>query len=390
MSKLEGYEYYRKSLNSAKYVVAPMVDASELAFRMQCRKHGAQLCYTPMFNAGLFVKSEHYRQENFTTCPEDRPLIVQFCANDPKIFLEACKLVQDRCDGVDLNLGCPQQIARRGHYGAFLQDEWELLEKMVSLCHKELKVPISCKIRIFKSLEKTIKYAKTLEKAGCQLLTVHGRTREQKGVLTDIANWKFIAEVRKNVKIPVLSNGNIQYFCDIERCINFTGVDGVMSAEGCLYNPALFEGKTYAAYFLAEEYLNFTKKYPCPLGYIRGHVFKILNPCLQCDIDEMRRARDLIAGAQAVDTFYEAVAIVKSTWLSYYRDSNLSNEALFPLKFVCQPYVRPPIRNNEEQKEESVKSGKPDRRDILKRKLEEKMKISEEDMNRLSLKKLKK
>lgn len=209
-----------------------------------------------------------------------------------------------------------------GHYGAFLQDEWELLEKMVSLVHKELKIPISCKIRIFKSIDKTIAYAKMLEKAGCQLLTVHGRTREMKGVATSIASWKHIAEVKKHLKIPVLSNGNIQYFCDIERCINYTGVEGVMSAEGCLYNPAIFEDKNYSAYFLAEEYLNLTKKYPCPLGYIRGHVFKILNACLHCDLEEMRDARDLIAGAQNVQTFYEAVELVKSTWLKHYTGRN--------------------------------------------------------------------
>jgi tRNA-dihydrouridine synthase 1 len=94
---------------------------SELAFRMMMHNHNAQLFYTPMIHAHLFVSNPTYRWISFKTCPEDRPLIVQFCANNADTFLNACRLVEGFCDGVDLNLGCPQMVARRGHYGAFLQ-----------------------------------------------------------------------------------------------------------------------------------------------------------------------------------------------------------------------------------------------------------------------------
>lgn len=73
-TKLTGYDFYRK-IGSPKKIVAPMVDHSELSFRMLTRHYGAQLVYTQMFNANCFVTSDEGRL--FTTCAEDRPLIVQ-------------------------------------------------------------------------------------------------------------------------------------------------------------------------------------------------------------------------------------------------------------------------------------------------------------------------
>jgi tRNA-dihydrouridine synthase 1 len=86
-----------------------LVGQCDLPFRMQCRANGSQLVYTPMFFADRFASDARYRERAFQTVAEDRPLAVQFGANDPDILLQAAKYVENHCDAVDLNLGCPQQ-----------------------------------------------------------------------------------------------------------------------------------------------------------------------------------------------------------------------------------------------------------------------------------------
>lgn len=215
-----------------------------------------------MLHARLFEETSKYRDthfqatkqpiENASTDPAnllldgnpklDRPLFVQFCANDPDHLLHAAKIVAPYCDAVDLNLGCPQGIARKGHYGAFLQEDQALVYRMINNLHENLPIPVTAKIRILDTKEDTLAYAKNVLSAGASILTVHGRRREQKGHLTGVADWGYIRYLRENLPkdTVIFANGNILQHGDIQKCLEATGADAVMSAEGNLSDPSIF------------------------------------------------------------------------------------------------------------------------------------------------------
>ena len=245
LANIHGWAFW-DSIGRPTYVCAPMVEQSELSFRQLCRRYGTTLAYTPMFHARLFLEDARYRAEMFDSAHDgnpavgDRPLFVQFCANQPDTLLSAARLVEAHCDAVDINFGCPQGIAKKGNYGSFLMDDLPLIYKLINTLHKNLKIPVTCKIRRFDDEAKTLQYAKMCADAGASVLTIHGRTREHKGPSAPLADWGIIAKVRAHVGIPVISNGNIVTFADVEDCLEQTGCAAVMSAEWLRRNPALF------------------------------------------------------------------------------------------------------------------------------------------------------
>ncbi|CAO3591536.1 unnamed protein product [Absidia cylindrospora] len=354
-----------------------MVEASEEAWRILSRRN-AQLCFTPMFHARLFSDPDtgpKYRAEQWTTNPNDRPLIVQVrpppfffdTTSHPLLFfivsfvpmilihfyeqLDLWKTIAM----VDLNLGCPQHIARKGHYGSYLQDDWDLIERMIQTLDRHCAVPVTVKMRIHREVERTIAYAQMIERAGAQMLTVHGRLREQKGHHTGLADWTQIKAVEEAVNIPVIANGNILYHQDIQRCMDQTGVDGVMIAEGSLYNPALFalSNPTHmppCTWEMALEYLDICQPLGVRPAIIKAHLFKLFQPSLSLHTD--LRAR--LATANNWDAFYDIAVTMKGRLVA---DQAAIGETELNGKenehgirqyghWRCQPYFRPALPDN--------------------------------------------
>lgn len=300
------------------------VDASEAPFRVMTRRHGAHLTFSPMMysyafhlaidlsnslrtitapkkltdNAcysPVFARSPKHRAMIHSVAPEDRPLIIQFCGTDAETVVAAAKHIEHECDGVDLNLGCPQRCARLGGYGAFLPDQPEVVYSIVNAMHQNLTVPASCKIRLnpdtdrAQSLEKTIDFAVKLQAHGCQLLTIHGRTRNMKGANAPHTDWAAIREIKRHLNIPVIANGSIDSFADIEPCMQESTADAVMAAYSMLANPYLFEnidlrGDHLGRIKAAREYMAIVQEYPTTRKYQDYHIFSLLRGPYVADI----------------------------------------------------------------------------------------------------------
>jgi tRNA-dihydrouridine synthase 1 len=147
---------------------------------------------------------------------------------------------------------------------------------MVENLAKNLKVPVTVKIRILPTERDTLELVRKIENAGAAILTVHGRTKEQNKLKVGKCDWNIIKKIKEMVKIPVFANGGIYTYEDCIKCLEYTGVDGVMSSEALLENPALFSGKLHDLDDLAIDYIEFAEKYTTDLGFVKGHLFKML------------------------------------------------------------------------------------------------------------------
>ena len=342
-------------MGSPKRVIAPMVEQSDLVWRRLSRKYGAELCYTPMINARMFAepKNEKFRQQIFSTDVQDRPLVVQFAANNPQELLRAARYVEDKCDAIDINLGCPQDIARKGRYGAYIQDEWDLIHDMISLLDQELAIPVTAKCRIFPTKVKTLDYAKMIVSAGASILTIHARTRDQKGQKTGLADWRYIQHLREHLPSDqvIFANGNVLYSSDIDRCIAETGCDGVMCAEGNLYNPAIFLNPSLPHELLfprtdhiAQEYLSLVEDMndDASMCAIKAHLFKILRPLLTHHHD-VRNTLGTVRTLQGYKDIVKSASEYVATAMASQSDAiQQSDNFMYIVPYWrCQPYIRP-------------------------------------------------
>ena len=223
-----------------RIVFAPMAGVSNISFRTIIKEMGAGLTYTEMVSTMGIVYNSKKTINLLKINDTERPISVQIFGNDVKTFVDAAKFIEQNVkpDIIDINMGCPvPKIAVRSQAGSSLLKNPDKIYEIVKNVVSSVNIPVTVKIRSGwdeKSIN-AVEVAKTIEKAGASAICIHPRTRSQG--YGGHSNWDIIKEVKQNVSIPVIGNGDIHTIYDAKKMLDETGCDAIMIGRETLGNP---------------------------------------------------------------------------------------------------------------------------------------------------------
>ncbi len=229
--------------------LAPMAGVTDLPYRILCKEMGCGLLYTEMVSAKAILYKNKNTEPLLETNESENPIAVQLFGSDPEIMGNmARKLCEERTfDIIDINMGCPVPKIVNNHEGSALMKNPKLVEEILTNIVSKVDRPVTIKIR--KGFDEqnvnAVEIAKVAESCGVSAIAVHGRTREQ--YYSGNADYKVIADVKHNVSIPVIGNGDIRGIEDAKRIYEETGCDGIMIGRAARGNPWIF--RDIADYF---------------------------------------------------------------------------------------------------------------------------------------------
>ncbi len=223
--------------------LAPMEDVTDPAFRLLCKRFGADMLYTEFVSSEALIRDVNRTKQKLTIYPQERPIAIQIYGHDPSSMAEAARIAEEaQPDIIDINFGCPvKKVAGKGAGAGLLRDIPRMLQITKDVVNA-VKLPVTVKTRLGWDDDSRIivDLAEQLQDCGIQALTIHGRTRAQ--MYKGDADWSLIGEVKNNPRmhIPIIGNGDVTTAERALEYFNRYGVDAVMIGRGSIGKPWIF------------------------------------------------------------------------------------------------------------------------------------------------------
>lgn len=236
-----------KDLISAKVSLAPMAGITDYVLRSLIREQSkSALLTTEMISSEALtqVKDTVITRRN----ANHSPISYQLSGHKPNMIADCAKYLEKFADMIDINMGCPVNKVVKGTDGCALMRNPELATQIVRTVKKTISIPLSVKFRLGYTVDEMnyVEFGEKMQEAGADFITIHARTRSQ--MYGGKADWKKIAELKKNVDIPVFANGDIVSIESAVECLEQSNADGVAIGRGALGDVTLIHR--------VEQYLN--------------------------------------------------------------------------------------------------------------------------------------
>lgn len=225
-------------MKNVKIIQAPLAGISDTIYRNLVREKSKEtLLTTEMISSEALVNNQktliiEYDKSQY-------PLSFQLSGHKPHIMARAAKFLNERASSIDINFGCPVNKVVKGTDGAAMMRNPKLASDIVKAIKDVIDVPLSAKFRLGWSLDEInfVEFAKTMEEAGVDFITVHARTRSQ--MYSGSADWEKLAQLKNEINIPYYANGDIKSVQDAIKCLEITGANGISIGRGLMGNPFL-------------------------------------------------------------------------------------------------------------------------------------------------------